>query len=279
SVDPVERGHHVARCTVEPDQAAAVLLDRAAEEAAARGDHAGAAAFLLRAVEVSVDPLGDRASLLGARAAVELVLAGDVGAAGSLARDLVARLPKGVARAQARQSLVACTFGSEMSYSDALSELGLAVEDAEDDVEQQAELELELTHVCLGTLRLEDAVAHARRTIELADAAGAGTTAVCALGFLGMAECMLGRGVTAAARAAHARWDGNVVAVNSYSPRMALAFVCLHSLEFEEAATLFEQELVWAAERGLEAVEVVARVHLAQVQLRVGRWSEAHANA
>src|SRR5262249_32006469 len=86
-------------------------------------------------------------------------------------------------------------------------------------------------------------------------------------------------GVTAAARAAHARWDGNVVAVNSYSPRMALAFVCLHSLEFEEAATLFEQELVWAAERGLEAVEVVARVHLAQVQLRVGRWSEAHANA
>src|SRR5262249_38687834 len=81
SVDPVERGHHVARCTVERDEAAAALLDRAGEEAAARGDHAGAAAFLLHAGKVSVEPLGDRASLLAVRAAVELVLAGDVVAA------------------------------------------------------------------------------------------------------------------------------------------------------------------------------------------------------
>jgi hypothetical protein len=48
--DPVERGHHVSRSAVGRDEAAAAVLERAADEAAKLGDHAGAAAFLLRAL-------------------------------------------------------------------------------------------------------------------------------------------------------------------------------------------------------------------------------------
>jgi hypothetical protein len=57
STDPVERGHHVARSAEGRDEVAAELLGQAADEAAALGDHAGAATFLLRAAELSSDSL------------------------------------------------------------------------------------------------------------------------------------------------------------------------------------------------------------------------------
>jgi len=60
---------------------------------------------------------------------------------------------------------------------------------------------------------------------------------------------------------------------------MMLACVCIPVLAFREAEELFEQELVTAQELGFESVEVPARVHLAEVQLRAGRWAEALTNA
>jgi hypothetical protein len=66
STDLVERGHHVSRSVVDRDEPAAETLDRAAEEAAGLGDHAGAATLLLRASELSVDPEGEPARMDGA---------------------------------------------------------------------------------------------------------------------------------------------------------------------------------------------------------------------
>ena len=53
----------------------------------------------------------------------------------------------------------------------------------------------------------------------------------------------------------------------------------MHATRFDEAAELFEQELAAAHELGIEPVEVVARGHLSEVQLRAGRWADALANA
>jgi tetratricopeptide (TPR) repeat protein len=275
SSDPVERGHHVSRSVVDPDEAAAAELDRAAEVAASLGDHAGAAGFLLRAAELSTDPDGDVATRRATNAATEHVLAGDVGAGAALCRSLIERLPRGVARARARNTLVYCTVGAGLSYVDCISELGLALQDAQSDEAMLAELHLALVEVFLGMCALDEAVSHAHLAIELAERDDA--TSVIALALLGFAESMLGRGVTDAARQALERWDGTVGW--SGSPRMMLACVCIPVLAFREAEELFEQELVTAQELGFESVEVAARAHLAEVQLRAGRWAEALTNA
>jgi len=277
SVDAVERGHHVAHSTVDRDESAAVVLERAADEAAALGDHASAAAFLLRAAELSADPSGGPAQMREVAAGRELFHAGDVGTATVLCRRLVERLPPGVARARVRQTLTWCLVGSELSHEAGIAELELALGDCGSDNLARAEMHLEMAGLSLGMCRLEQAVAHAQRAKEFAEDAGPTTTVVEALAFVGFAESMLGLGVTEAARQAFASWDETVPSTTS--PRMVLACVCVPATRFDEAEELFEQEIAWAREHGLEAYEAVARAHLAETQLRAGRWQEGLANA
>jgi DNA-binding CsgD family transcriptional regulator len=277
SVDAVERGHHVAYATIEPDESAAELLERAADEASALGDHVSAAAFLLRAAELSTDPSGEAAQMRQVAAGRELFHAGDVEAAAVLCHRLVEGLPAGVARACARQTLTSCLVGSERSYEEGIADLELALRDCQRDDLVQADLHLGIAEMSLGMCRLEHAVTHAQKARELGESAGLTMTAIQALAYVGFAESMLGLGVTEAARLAFERWDMTVTSGNS--PRMVLGCVCLPATRFSEAEELFEQEIAWARENGLEAVEAVARAHLAETQLRAGRWPQGLANA
>jgi DNA-binding CsgD family transcriptional regulator len=275
SEDLVERGHHVSRATIGPDARAAGTVGAAADEAARRGDHAGAAGLYRRAAELG--PADDGADAWELRASSELSLAGDVETAASLARGLLDRLPAGVLRAKARRLAVVNLGGSGMSYEEGVAELQAALEDARGDLGAEAEVHVELSELACGMCRLEQAVLHARAAAELADRVSDDRTAVAALSILGFAESMLGAGVPEAARHAVARWDGGFGAGNS--PRMDLACCCMHATRFDEAAELFEEELGAAQELGIEPSEVVARGHLSEVQLRAGRWADALANA
>jgi len=275
SEDPVERGHHVSRATIGPDARAAGIVGAAADEAARRSDHAGAAALYRRAAELA--PGDDGADAWELRAGTELVLAGDVETAVSLARGLVARLPAGVPRARARQLVLLNVGGSGMSFEEALVEAEAALDDARGDEAVEAELHVEMSDLACGMCRLEEAVSHARIAARLADDVGDQDTAVAALSILGFAESMLGEGVPESAQRAFRRWDGTIGA--GASPRMELACCCMHATRFDEAAELFEQEVASAHALGIEPVEVVARGHLSEVQLRAGRWADALTNA
>ena len=277
SLDAVERGHHVARSLLGRDDEAAQLLDDAADEAARLGDHAGAAAFLLKAAESTAEPQGQAAHERELRAADELELAGDVRGAAALAQELLARLPQGVARARARRTFVWASIGDALSYGDALIELAVAVEDAAGDECVQAGLRLAMGEICCGLCRLDEAVEHTRAAIELAERSGDVATATTGLAQLGFAESMLGLGVAESSWQALARWDGSLGA--SSPPQMELACALLHATEFDEAAQLFETVIALAQERGVEAIEVVARAHLAETQLRAGRWADALVNS
>jgi DNA-binding CsgD family transcriptional regulator len=278
SASLVERGHHVSRSAIAPDAIAAETLELAAGEAARLGDHAGAAAFLLRAAELSVEPGGEVAHGLELRAATELDMAGDVEAAAAIARRLVDRLPPGIARARARELLVFCSVGPGFSFEDALAELALAVEDAGDDEAARADLHALMAEISSGLFRFQDAAAQARTAIGLAERVADSATAVTALSELGIAECMLGGGVSEASRAAYARWDGNAVSLSN-SPGLNLAVVMVIATAFEEAEQIATHELALAEERGLEPIECMARGVAAEAQLRAGSWAEAHRNA
>jgi DNA-binding NarL/FixJ family response regulator len=277
ATDPVERGHHVARSATGPDEAAAIALEEAATRAAGLADHAGAAAFLVRAAELTASYDENAAERRMVRAATEHLVAGDIAAAAMLCRDVIERLPRGSLRASARQTLIYCTVGAGMSYADCVVELMLALEDAEDDEPLQAEVHVAISELSLGMCSLEEAVRHSGLARELAERLGATATAATALAMLGFAESMLGLGVTDAARHAFERWDGTIGWAGT--PRMTLACIYVPVGRFDEAVELFEQEIAMAQELGIEAFEVVARAHLAEVHVRAGRCAEALMNA
>jgi DNA-binding CsgD family transcriptional regulator len=275
SVDPVERGHHLARSVVGLDERAAQAIEEAADEAARLGDHAGAAAFLIRAAELTGGSVSDTAVSRRLRAVAELELAGDVERGARLARGLVACLPPGSARARARLRLATLSTGS---IPELTAELESALEEAGSDEVLRAELHLALSELAILGFHLPAATGHAGSAIGLAERSGREETLVAALAMRGFAESMLDGGVPESSRAALARWDGSYGGL-ALSPRMQLGCVCLGAAEFPEAEKLLVEELAVAAERGLEPVEVLARGHLAETQLRAGRWSEAAANA
>lgn len=279
SSNALERGHHVSRSTVRPDESAAAALEEAADAAAGLGDHAGAAAFFLRAAELAPDPAGESATRCLVSAAGALETAGDIGSAEQLARDLVDRLPAGAARANARQTLVSCALGASMSYADGLVQYELALADAHPDSETRALIHLAAAEVCTAMCRLDEGLANLAVARDLADEAGSDDLRVAVLSETGFAECMLGDGVTESALRAFAEWDPAMVCRVGYTPRMALACARLHATEFEEAERLLVDEIRFAEERGLETNEVAARGHLAEVQLRRGHWSLALENA
>ena len=172
SVDAVERGHHVAHSTVDRDESAAEVLERAADEAAALGDHASSAAFLLRAAQLSAHRAGEAAQMREVAAGRELFHAGDVEAATVLCRRLVEQLPAGIARARARQILTWCLVGSERSYEEGIADLALALKECESDDLARADMHLQMAEMSLGMCRLEQAVAHAQKARELGEGAG-----------------------------------------------------------------------------------------------------------
>jgi DNA-binding CsgD family transcriptional regulator len=279
STNAVERGHHLLGSATQRDDAVAQMLEEAADEAAGLGDHSGAAAFMLRAAELTTELSQGTAQGRELRAAVELDLAGDVEAASALARGLVLRLPAGTVRARARNVAVYSSAGSGLSLDAGLAELALALEDAEGDNALKAELHLAMAEFSSSMCLLDAAVEHARTAVTLADKAGVNSVAVDALSELGFAQCMLGGGVSDAARLAFARWDGKHVSANTYTPRMSLACELMYTTDFDSAEELLGLELTMAQERGYEAIEVMARGLLAEAQLRRGAWGRAFQNA
>lgn len=271
AVDPIERGHHVARGGAT-DVSDAVLLDEAARSASARADHGGAAAFHLAAARSGAPEDAATRELAAAEA---LTVAGDVAQALVLGRHLVARLPSGPGRARARCIVVQAAVGGELSYEQSLRELELALADCPDHPAQAAEIYLHLAEIASGSLRLADAERSLRAATELAASEALDHVEVASRAELGFTECMLGRPGAQHAREAFAAWDGSVLSPTAYTPRMILGCVSLHELELARAEELFRDEIAMAQEHGLEAIEVMARAHLAETLVRAGHWAEA----
>jgi DNA-binding CsgD family transcriptional regulator len=113
-IDPDRRAWHAAQATSGPDEHVAAELERSAGRAQARGGHAAAAAFLERAVVLTVDPAhrsqraltAAHAKLLAGApdAALGLVSAAEAGPLGELGQARADLLRAQIAYAQRRDS-------------------------------------------------------------------------------------------------------------------------------------------------------------------------------
>jgi DNA-binding CsgD family transcriptional regulator len=280
STGAIERAHHVSRAASGPSEEAVATLEDAARVAAGLGDHAGAASFLLRAAELTEPRAGEAAGLRRVRAAGELEAAGDVEAAAELARALRDELPAGLPRAMARQTLASSAIGTTMLYEEAFAELSLALADAGPDPVAAASIHLQLADMTMTTWQVAESRSHLEAVLELAERGGAADLVTFALSETGFLDSMCGLGVTDSALAAFDRWDGTFTGrPDSYSPRLSLACARMHAGEFGVAASLMREEVAAADLCGLETVEVLARSHLAEVEIRAGDWAAALADA
>ena len=245
----IERGHHLSLSRTGQDKDAVAALDAAAGEAARLGTTPG------RLASCCAPPSCRSIAAASARR----------GRRQSSRRPVTSRRPPrwpatwscgcpgGVQRAKARQTLVSCLLGSSLSYDAAQRQLALALVDARGDPVAAATLRVELGSMATARCRLDEALEHLRIAERLADEAGAD-------------QILARRPIGAGLRRVHARarvsesalsgfhmWDGTVLWPDSYTPRMALACARLHATEFDQAETLFVQELRFAEAHGLEA--------------------------
>ena len=135
--DQEQRARHLALATDGPNAAVAAALESAATHADRRGAPAAAAALLELAVSRTISG-DDRANVRRRLALAGTVLrAGEINRASALLRELVADLPAGPDRAEARLLLASVLASAESTHA-GVEEALLAVEEARSDPRMHA---------------------------------------------------------------------------------------------------------------------------------------------
>lgn len=191
-VDPEACAWQLASSVHEPDESVAAVLEEAALHARARGAPRPAALLLDRARELTPSGSRDEALRRAVDAAYLHYESGDSPRAEVQLRDVIAALDPGRSRAHAMVRLARVrTFRALREAAELFLQ---AIPDCEGDKELLA-VAHEGVATCFWQLyeRLDEAVEHGDRAIELALAVGDEALAGEALNSRGMAELLLGR--------------------------------------------------------------------------------------
>ena len=182
--DPEEQALHLARGTVEPDEAVAATLEATAEQAAKRGHPEIAAELAERAVRLTAaEHVDDRARRVRETARA-LFAVGDGRRARELLEELVAQLPASEERAQALSLLAYAANDTSRSialFEDALAQTG-------EDLQLRSRI---LSFLCWreGMCdRWGSAARRGREAVELAERSGSRTALAESLGRLAWSE-------------------------------------------------------------------------------------------
>jgi DNA-binding NarL/FixJ family response regulator len=273
--DPDEAAVHLGLATAGPDEAVAARLDRAARDAARRGAPHAAAELAERAASLTpaTGPAHDRRLLEAAR---HHEAAGDGLRSVALVRRVIAEAPPGPVRAAALIRLA--SVGP--SLPEALEAAEQAVAEAGDDAAVAVE-----AHVLAGSARMlmGDAAGWEREMTAAVAAAARGGRPLDrarALANLAAARFARGGGVQRALGEEAVALSRSVPRHErrGFLPTMAaneLGLQLLYAGRHAEARRVFEGRLAELApgESEIEAVELV--LHLADLELRAGRWERA----
>ena len=268
----LERAHHLALATEHPDAAVAAELDRAAELAVLRGAPEIAAELAERAAELT--PQGDPAAggrLLGAAA---LYLH-----AGALTRanGILDRLEDDpVLRGRALHLRALLRFREE-NFVEVVALLHEVVAHAEGGtlLRTAAELDLALTGIIVaydhGPARI-----HAAAAVEHAERCGDTGLLAAALAVKTLVEFLLGEGLDEEQLARALELEDPVAQLQLEArPTTIAGCLALYTGRIDRAAALLGSIRESMYERGAEADLPLVSIHLAWLELAIGRWSEA----
>lgn len=266
-----ERTLHLALGSDGPDEAVALALERAAGAASARGARETAADLAARAVDLTPPAEPEDAVRRRLLAADLLFFAGDGAGARRVLTGLVDELPAGRERAEALQRLAWITSGSEAAIR--LAEQALA--EAGDDLALRAEVHVKLSRlVAIGGEG--EAVEHAQEAVELAEQAGDVDVLARALGERIRRRILCGGGFDRELADRALALGPEAVLVSAYeSPERSVGTALALLDRVDEARPLLERSLQRAVATGEVEGEIGILMHLAELEIRAGRWQLA----
>jgi DNA-binding CsgD family transcriptional regulator len=276
STDIEERARHLARAAEGPDAAVAQELDRAAEQAAARGATASAAELCeLAAAFTAGDSSLSRQRRL--RAAIHYRLAGEGERAVGLLDELLREVPRGPERSDVLFQLGRTLRGSMSSLLERLDE---ALAEAGDDDRRTAEILGIRTGVHLWTMNVHAALDDGRTALEKAERVGDPILIATAIAELGTAEAYAGE-VTPGVLERGVEIERLLDVALEYvsSPRYGLGRLLLRRGELDDARAIFEALEREASARGDESTRVMVLWPLSMLEWFAGRWQLALTHA
>jgi DNA-binding CsgD family transcriptional regulator len=270
ATDAEEHARHLAAASGGADARLAADIEAGARAAAARGAPATAAELLEAAARVEPEPQ------LAARRRIEAVghhvAAGDGLRAGARARALVEELPRGPLRSRALTALA----DREGPVGETLELAREAVEEAGDDREAAVEALLaEAVGLSLAG-RFEDAVERLVRANDLCGPDSDRTLRVKAMGAYARLTYLRGdeRGLELLREAAEL--EGDELIPNAYwGPGMGLARALMYEDRLDAARPLLERRHKRAIEVGDDDSRAGITLHLAELEIRAGRFDAA----
>jgi DNA-binding CsgD family transcriptional regulator/tetratricopeptide (TPR) repeat protein len=262
------RARHLALAADAPDEELAATVVAAATAASTRGAREEAVELAEHALRLT--PPGSRA-----RGDRVLALAWHLETAGELQRvtDLLTpelqRLSPGSDRARAW--LLLAEGGHIETFADYRWHLERALEEAHDDPALRARVVANMSSAVSGVERIHEAEAEALAVLPAAHAEPDAEQLV--LFALAWARCLRGRPVDEVCKRS-AEVSGGAVYLATSPERVAGQRLVWRG-EVEQARALFDRLLGLADERGELASYAWARLHLCELELRIGAWPAA----
>lgn len=273
---PEERAKHLGRAVAGPDAEAAAEIEAAALEARARGVRAVSATLFESAARLTPDAATEDYARRMLAAASAWFEAGDLALARTRLEALVAELPSGARRAEARLRLgivlheVGRWRGAMAAFGDALAET--------DEPRLVAETRRRMA-ITSGYIRtVAESTAHAQAALDAAEASGDGETLTYCLAILALVHVMAGAPAPVfepyLERALLLEQDLDR-ALTGWTPRLVLAEFARLSLDLQRARDLYVSVLEQAEASGDATLEHWAAYGLGSTELVAGDYLKA----
>ena len=268
----LERAHHLARSTTDPDEAVAAELVEAAEEAAARGAPEIAGTLLERAAGLT--PLEGRDDwrkrLIDA--AQNHLNSGDPARSRAILEQLAADLPPGRDRAEVLWQLA--DVGENFQVSIELCEQGL--EEARDDTALTTQIHLMLATLTWVTGNLSRSVEHSQAAVESAKLAGEEFVEALAIADMCHRLMVLGRPYSQVDMEHALELEQRLEGFPAFQrPSFQLGIICVYTDRPDEARPLLLEEFARLERAGNDSWLLGVTARLADLELRAGNWAEA----
>lgn len=274
--DPEARGRHLVLGAEAPREDVAQAAEDAARHASLRGAPSAAAELCEFAVQLT--PSGGEEILRERRlAAVRYHLAaGDVRRARVLLEPLRDELSPGHERADVIALLAHLDLHNKPAQ---LAQLEQAAIEAAGDVERLGRIHRALGECWIGIGRSDCVLQNFRKAVALAEECGDYTGIVMATTSLALAELMTARRTPELLERALALEHEADDLLITFTPREALATVCLSEGRLEEARKLLGALLRETAAQGQNWSRLNGLRILSEVERRAGDWASATAHA